>query len=104
MLGRLVFTFAAIALANLAHASTALTPSAKVRADVAPVQVFDGFVQSSPATGAAPTRPTELRLWHDARTLFIAIRAFDPEPSAIVARKAAWGRLGKPVTTSWVDR
>ena len=87
MLGRLVFTFAAIALANLAHASTALTPSAKVRADVAPVQVFDGFVQSSPATGAAPTRPTELRLWHDARTLFIAIRAFDPEPSAIVARQ-----------------
>ncbi len=52
-----------------------------------PVQVFDGFTQSSPAKGAAPTRHTELRLWHDARTLHVFIRAFDSEPGAIVARQ-----------------
>jgi len=51
------------------------------------VQVFDGFRQSSPSMGAAPTRHTELRLWHDARTLHVFIRAFDPEPDAIVARQ-----------------
>ncbi len=49
--------------------------------------VLDAFVQSSPATGAAPTRRTELRLWHDARMLYVAVRAWDPEPGTIVARQ-----------------
>lgn len=47
---------------------------------------FDAFVQSSPALGAAPTRRTELQLSHDARTLFVSIRAYDPAPDQVVAR------------------
>ncbi|MFT3803145.1 MAG: hypothetical protein QM766_18265 [Burkholderiaceae bacterium] len=49
--------------------------------------LIDGFAQVSPVAGAVPTRRTELRVWHDARTLFVAIRAFDPEPDEIVARQ-----------------
>ncbi|WP_414986152.1 DUF5916 domain-containing protein [Acidovorax sp.] len=48
--------------------------------------VLDGFVQSSPATGAAPTRRTELRLWRSAHALHAEVLAFDPDPAAITAR------------------
>ncbi|MFT3778406.1 MAG: hypothetical protein QM772_09095 [Ottowia sp.] len=49
--------------------------------------LLDAFIQTSPSTGAPPTRRTELRLWQDARTLHVQIRAHDPEPGAIVARQ-----------------
>lgn len=70
-----------------AQASQAPRPWDEALAAGRPVQVFDGFVQSSPAMGEVPTRHTELRLWHDARTLHVSIRAFDQEPGAIVARQ-----------------
>ncbi len=61
--------------------------SAEVAEERARARVFDAFIQSSPSTGAPPTRRTELRLWQDERTLFVDIRAEDPEPGAIVARQ-----------------
>lgn len=44
------------------------------------------FTQAQPAAGAAPTRRTELRVVHDGRVLYIAVRAFDPQPARIAAR------------------
>lgn len=68
------------AMPAMALASASATPPADSR-------VLDAFVQAAPATGAAPTRRTQLRLWHDARTLFVDIHADDPEPATIVARQ-----------------
>lgn len=51
------------------------------------VQGFDTFLQASPVAGATPTRRTEVRLSHDGRTLFVSIRAQDPQPERIVARQ-----------------
>lgn len=50
------------------------------------VEPIVGFVQAAPAAGAPPTRRTELRLAHDGARLFVAVRAFDPEPARIAAR------------------
>ena len=50
-------------------------------------RLFDAFVQVTPTAGAAPTRRTELRLGHDGRHLFVALRAFEPRPEAIVAQQ-----------------
>lgn len=50
------------------------------------VEPIAGFVQAAPVAGAAPTRRTELRLAHDGARLFVAVRAFDPEPARIAAR------------------
>lgn len=47
---------------------------------------LSAFVQTRPSTGAVPSQRTELMLAHDGRTLFVAIRAFDTQPSAIIAR------------------
>lgn len=69
-------------------------------------QLLDGFVQSSPATGAAPTRRTHLRLWQDGRMLFVEIQAFDPQPSAIVARQMrrdVGGMLSEDQVTIVID-
>ena len=52
--------------------------------DAAPI---GGFVQVAPVAGSAPTRRTELRMAHDGRALHIQVRAYDPEPSAIVAQQ-----------------
>lgn len=48
--------------------------------------VFTTFQQASPKAGAPPTKRTELRLLHDGRTLYGAVRAFDTAPNDIVAR------------------
>ena len=69
-------------------------------------RVLDAFIQSSPVTGAAATRRTELRLWQDARTLYVDIRAEDPEPGAIVARQMrrdVEGMLAEDQVTLVVD-
>ena len=44
-------------------------------------------MQIQPTHGAAPTRRTEIQMVHDGRTLFVAIRAYDPAPKEIVARQ-----------------
>lgn len=75
-----------LALALLSHGVRASSPVDAVHVPT-PAQVLDGFVQSSPSTGAPPSRRTELRLWHDARSLHVVIRAWDPEPDAIAARQ-----------------
>ena len=49
--------------------------------------VIDGFVQVAPVAGAAPSRRTELRLAHDAKSLYIRVRAYDSVPSSIVAQQ-----------------
>lgn len=51
------------------------------------VRVFDEFVQVSPTPGAAPSYRTELRIAHDGRMLRLFVRAFDADPSAIVAQQ-----------------
>ncbi|MBI2835009.1 MAG: carbohydrate binding family 9 domain-containing protein [Acidobacteria bacterium] len=51
------------------------------------------FVQREPREGAAPTLKTELRVAYDRSNLYVAIRAFDPEPSRIVGhltRRDVW--------------
>lgn len=49
--------------------------------------LIDGFVQVAPVAGAAPSRRTELRLAHDAKSLYIRVRAYDSIPSSIVAQQ-----------------
>ena len=49
--------------------------------------LIDGFVQVAPVAGAAPSRRTELRLAHDAKSLYIRVRAYDAVPSGIVAQQ-----------------
>lgn len=52
--------------------------------DAAPIT---GFIQVAPVPGVEPTRRTELRLAHDGKALHIHVRAYDPQPEAIVARQ-----------------
>lgn len=59
-------------------------PTACETVDVA---LLSDFRQVAPTPSAAPTRRTELHITQDGVTLFVAIRAFDPEPNAIVARQ-----------------
>ncbi len=42
------------------------------------------FVQRDPKEGAAPSFPTEVRVVYDTTYLYVAVRAFDPEPDKIV--------------------
>jgi hypothetical protein len=42
------------------------------------------FVQREPREGAAPTLSTEARVAFDASALYVAVRAYDPEPGRIV--------------------
>ncbi|MFT4102398.1 MAG: DUF5916 domain-containing protein [Burkholderiaceae bacterium] len=72
---------------SLPSVSASIDPTQAGHDDAPGGPLIGGFVQVSPVAGAAPTRRTELRVWHDARTLFVAIRAHDPEPGAIVARQ-----------------
>lgn len=44
------------------------------------------FTQAQPVAGSAPTRRTELRWMHDGRMLYVAVRAFDPQPELISSR------------------
>ena len=48
-------------------------------------KVVDDFTQVVPNEGARPTFKTEVRFITDNESLFISFRAFDPEPSEIVA-------------------
>src|SRR3954451_12616226 len=45
---------------------------------------IDNFVQREPKEGAAPSYPTEARIAFDARHIYVAIVAHDPEPDKIV--------------------
>ena len=68
--------------------------------------VVAGFVQVAPVQGAAPTRRTELRLAHDGKHLHVRVRAYDPEPSTIVAqqmRRDVEGMLQEDRITLVVD-
>lgn len=47
--------------------------------------VVDGFAQRIPDWGQPGTERTELRVLHDAEALYVAVRAFTTDPSAIVA-------------------
>ncbi len=51
--------------------------------------VVDDFTQVEPAEGAPPTFRTEVRFVSDTDSLFIAFRAYDPDPGAIVANLMA---------------
>jgi uncharacterized protein DUF5916/cellulose/xylan binding protein with CBM9 domain len=42
------------------------------------------FVQRDPKEGAEPSMKTEARLAYDATNLYVAVRAFDPEPARLV--------------------
>jgi len=42
------------------------------------------FLQRTPSEGARPTHGTELRVAFDATALYVAVRAFDPEPDRVV--------------------
>ncbi|MET0332704.1 MAG: carbohydrate binding family 9 domain-containing protein, partial [Rhizobacter sp.] len=49
--------------------------------------LFDTFLQASPQAGEPATQKTELRLAHDGRTLYIAVRADERDPKRIVAQQ-----------------
>lgn len=82
------------------YAALLLSPLASAVEERLPVtsEPIAAFVQVAPVAGASPTRRTELRMEHDGRSLFIHVRAFDPEPAAIVAqqrRRDAFGILSE---------
>jgi hypothetical protein len=52
------------------------------------------FEQTRPQPGAEPSRRTLLKFASDGQKLFIAVRAFDPEPGRIVARSLQRDGLG----------
>jgi len=47
--------------------------------------VLDTFTQYEPQEGASPTEKTVVYLGHDARNLYIAVRAYDSDPKAVRA-------------------
>jgi hypothetical protein len=47
---------------------------------------FDGFAQHFPAEGAPPSHPTEVRVLHDDRMLYVGVRCPDAFPAGIVKR------------------
>jgi hypothetical protein len=47
--------------------------------------VIEDFVQQEPREGAPATERTEVRVMYDARSLLIAVHAYDAQPSALVA-------------------
>ena len=75
-----------VALLLAALLLSPVTSMAEVRLPAA-TGPFTAFVQVAPVAGAAPTRRTELRLEHDGKSLFIHVRAFDPQPASIVAQQ-----------------
>src|SRR5262245_5418745 len=48
------------------------------------VPAITDFRQRDPKDGAAPTFPTEVRVAYDATTLFVAVRAHDPNPERLI--------------------
>ena len=64
-------------------------PQIDGRLDDAPwarAAAFGEFSQVAPQAGTEPSRKTTIRMVHDGRMLYVAIRAFEPEPTRIVAR------------------
>ena len=47
--------------------------------------VIDGFIQQEPDEGAPATERTEVRLLYTESSLFIAVHAFDSDPSGVIA-------------------
>jgi len=60
---------------------------------------FSDFVQSFPVEGAAPSERTEVRVLHDAHTLYVGIRCLDSRPGEIVR---PLGRRDAPATSDHV--
>ena len=47
--------------------------------------IIDAFTQQEPANGQPATERTEVKILYDAQRLYIAVHAFDSDPSAIIA-------------------
>jgi hypothetical protein len=60
---------------------------------------FDAFVQISPDEGAPPTELTEVRVLHDDRAIYVAVRCHDSRPGEIVR---PMGRRDKPPVSDQV--
>ena len=92
LLASLIGTGAAVAqTAPEDRTTTATGTTASIRVDGelddaawAAAEVITAFVQRDPREGAPPTFRTEARVAYDATALYIAVRAFDPEPDRIV--------------------
>ena len=84
-------TAAAGQLESQERTARAIQASAPIRVDGSledaawgMAEPITGFVQRDPREGAAPTLRTEARVAFDASALYVAVRAFDPEPDRIV--------------------
>ncbi len=49
--------------------------------------VVTGFSQVEPASGAAPSERTEMRVFSTSRALYVGVRCFDSDPGGILARE-----------------
>jgi hypothetical protein len=47
--------------------------------------LVDAFTQQEPANGEPATERTEVRIFYDAERLYVAVHAFDSDPSGIIA-------------------
>jgi hypothetical protein len=93
----LALVLAALCAPRLAHAAAPGGPITAVRR-AGVIQVdgrldegdweravpFDGFAQHFPSEGAPPSQPTEVRVLHDDRTLYVGVRCPDASPGGIV--------------------
>ncbi|HEY7699846.1 MAG TPA: DUF5916 domain-containing protein, partial [Vicinamibacteria bacterium] len=62
-------------------------------------QTATDFVQRRPNPGDLATLRTEARVLYDSDSLYVGIRAYDPEPSAILA---PWPRRDDETTSDWL--
>jgi hypothetical protein len=49
--------------------------------------VIENLTQVEPVEGVPPTRPTEIRILYDARSIYFGVRCHDSEPDRIVAKQ-----------------
>lgn len=63
------------------------------------VPLIDAFVQREPREGAVPAYRTEARVAFDPLSLYVAVRAFDPEPEALVGILT---RRDEPSPSDWI--
>lgn len=77
-----------------------------LRESVWRVPGFDGFVQSTPQDGAAPSERTTVWLSYDSRALYVAARMEDSRPEGIVAplarRDALLDKNGELQDSDWL--
>lgn len=57
------------------------------------------FKQRDPRDGAAPTFPTDVRVAYDATNLYVAVRAYDPEPARLVGLRT---RRDTDSSSDWI--